>query len=306
MSSIFVQISSYHDFELPRTIIDCLKKSSGKNIITFGVHIVYYEKDEIKLPDISNLKYEKHKAPDNIGVGIGRFNANELYSGEDYYLQIDSHMRFAQGWDEMFIGSYQKYLREGLNPVLSAYPGGYEYEDYVAKINSDSPVVPFTDFIQELSFENDSYTPHQRAVENLENNIFTKSISAASMFSSGEIAKIKPNKKMFFWGEEILTAIRLYTSGYDLLLPETQNLYHLYNNGLSKGFNTAANLRRNPRDDFPDKSYKKEVESKSELARIIINRVVGNQELGSVRALENYERYADIDFTKKTAKLKTY
>ena len=31
MSSIFVQIPAYHDFELFRTIKDCYEKSSGKN-----------------------------------------------------------------------------------------------------------------------------------------------------------------------------------------------------------------------------------------------------------------------------------
>jgi hypothetical protein len=204
MSSIFVQISSYHDFELSRTIIDCLKKSSGKNTITFGVHIVYYQKDEIKLPNVSNLRYEKYRAPNNIGVGIGRFNANELYLGEDYYLQIDSHMRFKQDWDSLFISSYKKYQNEGLNPVLSSYPNAYEYDGYIAKIYEENPQVFYTEFIQELSFQNGNYTPHQRAVENEEGNIFTKSISAACLFSSGEIAKIKPNKKMFFWGEEVL------------------------------------------------------------------------------------------------------
>jgi hypothetical protein len=36
MSSIFVQISAYHDHELYKTIIDCMAKSSGKNKINFG------------------------------------------------------------------------------------------------------------------------------------------------------------------------------------------------------------------------------------------------------------------------------
>ena len=128
VSSIFVQISSYHDFELSRTIIDCLKKSSGKNQINFGVHLVYYEKDEISIPNISNITFEKHKAPTNIGVGIGRFNANEMYSDEDYYLQIDSHMRFNQDWDKSLINTHMFYEKEGLNPVISAYPSSYDYE----------------------------------------------------------------------------------------------------------------------------------------------------------------------------------
>lgn len=297
MSSIFVQISSYHDFELPRTIIDCLKKSSGENTITFGVHIVYYENDEIKIPDILNIKYEKHKAPENIGVGVGRYIANSFYSGEDYYLQIDSHMRFREDWDKSFISNYLEYKKEGLNPVISAYPSSYDYENYIVKIYQKNPEVYYTDFIQGLSFHNKYFIPHQRAVSNVENNIFTKSVSAASIFSSGEMASVAPNKKMFFWGEEILTAVRLYTNGFDLLLPKIQNLYHLYTNGDT----VVSNLRRSVFSDFPELSTKKDIESKEELDRIFSKNLIGEQEFGSKRSLKQYEIYAEVDFRKKIA-----
>ena len=47
--------------------------------------------------DNVNIKYSK--APENIGVGMGRYLANQLYNGEDFYLQIDSHMTFVNNWD---------------------------------------------------------------------------------------------------------------------------------------------------------------------------------------------------------------
>lgn len=302
VSSIFVQISSYHDFELPRTIIDCLKKSSGKNQINFGVHLVYYEKDEISIPNISNITFEKHKAPTNIGVGIGRFNANEMYSDEDYYLQIDSHMRFNQGWDISLISTYLKYVGYGLNPVISSYPSSYDYEGYVVKIHNEDAEVCYTEFNKKDSFSGNSYIPHQEAIQNKRHNIFTKSISGASIFSDGSISKIKPNKKMFFWGEEIVQAIRFYTHGYDLVLPEKQNFHHLYNNG----HNAVSNLRRNAQGDFPEQSEILNKISYSELARIVTEKPIGLQELGSIRTLEQYEEYAGVDFANKKLKEKPY
>ena len=47
MTSIFVQIASYHDYELPRTIINCINNSSGLTHINIGVHNIYYEKNNV-------------------------------------------------------------------------------------------------------------------------------------------------------------------------------------------------------------------------------------------------------------------
>ena len=294
MASIFVQIPAYHDFELVRTIKDCIKKSSGKHTINFGVHLTYFEKGQIEIPSWGNLKSSIDKAPNTIGVGTGRYLANEFYNGEDYYLQIDSHMRFEESWDDVLINNYLKYVSMGTKPIISAYPGAYEYDGFETKILNTKAHVSYTDFIQELSFQG-NYVPHQRSVGNFNNNVFTRSVSAAVIFGSGEIASIKPNQKIFFWGEEILTALRLYTHGFDLMLPESQNFYHLYYDH-SKGY---KNLRRQVVEDFPEESAVLEKESQDELSSIIINKLVGDQALGSERTLEEYQSFAGIDFIAK-------
>ena len=294
MSSIFVQIPSYHDYELYRTIKDCLKKSSGKHVINFGVHICYFENNNIDVPELNNVKVSTSLAPKNIGVGIGRYLANEFYNGEDYYLQIDSHMRFGEFWDDILINNYLKYKSMGVNPAISAYPGAYEYDGFDLNILNTKSHVAYTDFIQELSFQ-DNHVPHQRAVGNFANNVFSRSVSAASIFASGEMASIKPNKNIFFWGEEILTAMRLHTHGFDIMLPEAQFFYHLYSDH-QKGY---KNLRRQVSEDFPDISSNLEKISQKELSRIISGSIVGDQELGSKRLLKDYESFAGINFIEK-------
>lgn len=294
MASIFVQIPSYHDFELIRTINDCINKSSGLHTINFGVHISYFDKIDFALPDMPNVKYEISKAPKNLGVGASRYIANSFYNGEDYYLQIDSHSRFETYWDDVLINTYKKYKSNGANPVISCYPGAYEYNESGLNILNSKAHVSYTEFIPELSF-GDTLVPHQRAVSNVEGNIFTKSVSAASIFSDGSISQIKPNKKMYFWGEEILIAVRLFTSGYDLMLPESQFIYHLYYNG-DLGY---KNLRRQAGEDFPLESKILEKASRAELNDILLNKRIDDQGLGSVRTLEEYEEYASIDFSLK-------
>lgn len=291
MSSIFIQIPSYHDYELKRTIYDAINKSSGENFLNFGVHICYYENMDLDIPKMSNVKYEISKAPDNLGVGVSRFIANSFYNGEDYYYQIDSHSRFEVNWDVNLIKNYEKNKSYGANPVLSAYPGAYEYENDTLKILNNKSHVAYTDFVPELSFVND-LIPHQRAVGNFDNNVFTKSVSAASIFSDGSIHSVKPNPNIFFWGEEILTAVRLFTRGYDLMLPESQNIYHLYYNH-DIGY---KNLRRQISIDFPEKYSILDRLSKKELEGIILNNTINEYGLGSTRTLADYEEYAKIDF----------
>ncbi len=295
MSSIFVQIPAYHDYELGRTIRDAMNKSSGENQINFGVHLSYYKNNDIDIPNFNNVKIKISKAPDNIGVGISRYLANEFYNGEDFYLQIDSHTRFEKNWDKSLIENYNFYYEMGLNPVISCYPGAYEYKDNVLNILNEKTHVSYTDFIQELSFEDNNFIPHQRAVANPQENIFTRSVSAASIFSNGNIASIKPNKDMYFWGEEILIALRLYTHGYDLLLPKEQNIYHLYYDSNIK----EKNLRRQTGEDFPKEVMNLDMRSKFKLSEIIKNKIIGPDALGSVRTLEEYEQFAGIDFTLK-------
>jgi hypothetical protein len=83
VASIFVQIATYHDYELPNTIMDLMEKSSGDNIINFGVYVCYYKEQDINLPKLNNVKYKINMAPEGIGLGYSRLMAHNFYNGED-------------------------------------------------------------------------------------------------------------------------------------------------------------------------------------------------------------------------------
>jgi hypothetical protein len=308
--SIFVQIASYHDYELPRTILNCINNSSGLTHINIGVHNIYYEKDDTTIEIIkesynSSLKNNystrsvkinniSSKAPKNIGVGIARNIANSLYDGEDYYLQIDSHMKFEKGWDLNLINDYLLYKENGCNPVITAYPASYHYDNKktIYQNNPDVTRINFSKDVDELFLKNK--IPNQEAVSFEDNGIFIKSISAASVFSEGSIASIVPNKKIFFWGEEILMAARFFTHGYDLMVPSFQNLFHLY---LDSNKDLEHNLRRSVFNDFKEESIALDNISKQEVYDIFTNNTIGEEALGNVRTLKDFEFYSGLDFS---------
>ena len=46
------------------------------------------------------------------GVCWARYQAQQLWDGEEYVLMIDSHMRFVPGWDDLMIKELAKVLEQ--------------------------------------------------------------------------------------------------------------------------------------------------------------------------------------------------
>ena len=294
MSSIFIQISSYRDPELKPTVLDAINKSSGKHKINFGLHISYLDESEIDVPDISNIKYTTSKAPQNVGVGIGRYIAHQFYNNEDFYFQCDSHSRFVENWDEIAINSILNYQSQGINkPLLTMYPANYWYKDETFSETSSDLLDPdyktIISFTQKPEDFKKLRIPSQTAVP-ANGSIFTRSISAGSLFTVGPF--MAPNKEMAFWGEEIVMAARAYTHGYDLVVPEKQYLYHLYYNHEKP----ELNRRKIFWQDFPKEYEIMNAESRKIVYKTLLEETIGEGYLGSERTLAEYGRFAGLDF----------
>ena len=294
MASIFIQIATYQDYELAETILDAIKKSSKDHTLNFGVYINYVT-DDFYAPNLPNVKYTKIKAPDGIGLGLARFEANAHYSGEDYYLQIDSHSRFRENWDTMLVDLHKEYVSEGFKPIITSRPLNYWYEE------SNGGTITFDSIdikVQTVEFpatepgHRDNIFTNLKSGVNPEGNKFSKSISGGSCFASGEFASILPNKKVQFTGEEQISAARFYTHGFDLMMLKKHFMWHLYFNK-ERGFRNFRNLTWN---DFPELCAARSIESREEIMRIIQGKVIGDQELGTKRTLEDYEDFAGIKF----------
>ena len=164
-NKIFISIASYRDSELIPTIEDCLAKAKNPRNLVFAISRQFHPDDGFDNLD----KYKKRKSfkiietnyKDSLGVCHARHHLQKLYDGEEYYLQLDSHHRFDQNWDEKL----KKCLRDLKNkghkkPIISSYLPSYEpnsrsekkaqdvWRTYIDRFMPEGPVFIFPETIQ--------------------------------------------------------------------------------------------------------------------------------------------------------------
>ncbi len=123
-SKIFVQIASYRDPQLIPTIKNMLENAKNPQNITIGIARQFHPDD--KFDDLSEFDNDERFKVINIpheeskGVCWARNLTQQQYDGEEYTLQIDSHMRFEKDWDEMLIGMIKQLQDKGhKKPLLT-------------------------------------------------------------------------------------------------------------------------------------------------------------------------------------------
>ena len=297
--SIFIQIPSYRDFELNKTVASAVTNASGRIKLSFGIHncILFDGEIDVKVdyPEWVTIHSATSIAPQNIGLQQARYIANEFYEGEAYYLQIDSHMRFVKNWDTTLIKGILNYQSMGLpKPLITQYPPSYIYEDDGGENHQyNEPFyqcgIWFGEHPQQFK---DTLLPSQQAKVLSDDCGFIKSVSGGFIFTLGQFANVKPNPKIAFWGEEPLIAARAFTHGFDLVMPFAHNVCHLYHSQ-----QTFSKVRRHHVwQDFPEVWSAMDSESKQEYKRIFSERVVGEGALGTARTLEDYEEFSGLNF----------
>ena len=127
-NKIFVQIASYRDPELLNTLRDCVAKAKNPKNLTFGICWQRDEKETLaefakdKRFRVMDVHYSESK-----GACWARYSIQQLYKGEEYTLQLDSHHRFVQDWDVKCIKSLKGLQKKGhKKPLLTAYIPSYD------------------------------------------------------------------------------------------------------------------------------------------------------------------------------------
>jgi [Skp1-protein]-hydroxyproline N-acetylglucosaminyltransferase len=230
MDTIFVSLACYRDSQVINTVIDCFNKAENPDLLTIG--ILWQRKideDECikahlmqKLPSnfytkvkIIEMNWKKARGPIYARYVI----FNELVEDEKYFLQLDSHSRFAQNWDTRYI-KLLKELPEPNNSVLSNYPLGYH----------DGRPLDIINPVNEMFYKKiKEQVPIFRSSRILtDTNKHTFFWAAGNSFSTTQVfaqVPIDPYLKNLFWGEEFLTSIRLYTHGFDIYIPRKNLIY---------------------------------------------------------------------------------
>lgn len=300
MSSIFIQIPSYRDFELNKTIASAVNNASSQNTLHFGIHQCLLFDSEIVIntnyPDWVKISFVDSIAPENIGLQKSRYIANEFYDNEDYYFQIDAHMRFVKNWDLKAIEMMNWYIDIGItNPLITAYPSSYWYlDDGVNEHHTDYYPTKIM-FVQNLEQFKTTLIPLNTAYQTDKYCAYTYGVSGGCIFTFGSFAQIKPNIKIAFWGEEPLIAARAFTHGFNLVTATEHLVSHLYTS--DQPFSKTR--RHHVWKDFPKIWDEMDVISKAEYRSIFTDKRIGDDGLGTVRTLEEYEEFAGINFKDK-------
>lgn len=302
MEKIFVQIASYRDPELVKTITDCIEKAKYPENLTFGV-CWQYGADEVGVEDflknVPNLKYEKVEHFKSRGLCWARSIIQKMWDGEEYTLQLDSHHRFAQDWDSELLDMMEKTGSE--KPIIGSYAGMYD-PDENKLLNTDPYKMVADRFTDSGTI---IFRPHSiPGYEKLDAPIPARFVSGHYFFTIGkhcEEYRYDPN--IYFAGDEISLSIRSYTLGYDLFHPHKTVVWHEY---------TRKN-RVKHWDDFNEKN-KNEGSIDSTWSEIDqagkkrLRQMLGEEDngldlgeygLGTVRSHRDYEIYSGINFREK-------
>jgi hypothetical protein len=297
---IFVQIASYRDPQLVPTLNDCISKAKYPENLVFSIAWQHSEDDiwddlsDFKGDDrfkIIDIDYRNSK-----GACWARNMLQQQYAGEEYTLQLDSHHRFVENWDEECINMIKQLQKKGHpKPLLTSYISSFDPDNDPEGRTTSPWKMDFDRFIPEgavffLPSNIDNF-------EELTEPIPARFYSAHFCFTLGVFAReVQHDPLYYFHGEEISIAARAFTWGYDLFHPHKIIAWHEYTRkGRTKQWDDDSKWVR--RNEVCHKRNRKLFEMDGEVKDIDF----GEYDFGVVRTLEDYERFAGISFKKRAA-----
>lgn len=170
------------------------------------------------------------RAEDARGPCWARYLAQLLVHDEEFYLQLDSHMRFVPAWDDQMREQLALCAQQCPKPVLCCYGRSYSRAapyDWVPP-GDVTGCVNCAGFFDGTDVLNIRYRSLRRDLEEPCHTFFW---SAHFSFSSSDVVRevpYDPQLQMLFYGEEILMTLRLFTNGWDLFAPSRGLVYHLW------------------------------------------------------------------------------
>ena len=69
---------------------------------------------------------------ESLGPAMARYYASKLWGGETFFVQTDSHLKFAVDWDEKYRNEI-KLTKNYPKSILSSYPPGFEQKHFIPK-----------------------------------------------------------------------------------------------------------------------------------------------------------------------------
>lgn len=232
--SIFISVASYRDKQLPKTVKSLIDNAKYPKDLHFGV---LDQAEKNKWADLSfvnsKITHKKMHMKDARGAGYARKICMDMYDGEDYFFQVDSHMRFAANWDVRLMTMLEQSQKLAKNEkiILSQFPAPYQLWTNGKEYFPEGDPVFWSDpswtsvvwtwrglWAGNREFMSDKTKPCQ-----------SHTILAGYVFAPGNLVKEVPyDPRISFMGEELCFAIRAYTRGWDIYAPNEMLVWHYY------------------------------------------------------------------------------
>lgn len=297
-SRIFVSVASYRDSQVEKTIQSLYQNADHPDLIDVGVLAqVHLEEDGdcyLHSPEqYPNVLQEVIDYRESKGACWARSRIlTTMRADQPFILQIDSHTRFSKQWDTRL-----KQMWYGLNDskgVLTHYPMSFdsEKEELYEQHHTQFKVVNFLDSkipsVDSLvrGFQDVSAIP-----------LKTFFIAGGFLFGPRAMVEEVPyDPYIYFNGEEITYAVRLWTHGYNLYLPAEGFVWHDYHDG---------GHRKRHWSDLPEEFARLHNLSIQRILHLLRVEPVREYEalkdlslydLGFERSLTAYEHYSGIQF----------
>ena len=269
--TIFVSIASYRDPEAPHTLHSLFSRAADPSRVVVGVCFQCDETEDADCMDLSGLEpawranvrvlrmpWKAAKGP----VWARHQIQSQLFDDEDYFLQIDSHTRFAQGWDERLIRMLSRCPSP--KPVLTTYPLPYDGTGAGSKCSQEHRTTLLCTREEDKAFGADGMLRFRARLlaSQPPAPVPTAFWAAGFSFSSGALVRevplstgidpvlclampaphaecshapdprlqvpYDPHLPFLFFGEEISIALRMWTRGWDLFAPDAHMVFHLW------------------------------------------------------------------------------
>jgi hypothetical protein len=301
---IFVELASYRDPQLTVTIEDMLQKADNPDLFNFGICWQYDDSEPInKYDNNPQFRVEKIGYQFSQGLGWARAVTNQLYGGEDLVLQLDSHHRFAKGWDTMMIEDFKQASELCDKPVLSTYLT--PFEDGQTVFNEVPCLMSQYEFSSDKLLMSRPY--HIMDYKERKKVIRARTISGHFLLAKGEFIKEVPYDPDIYFGgytEETTMSVRAFTHGYDFFSPYRQYIWHEYTrNNRPKhwedhGKKSLTYKTSGERDDFARKKTRQIFDQENNGINLSV------YGLGTKRTLREYEVFGGFDF--KNCRIQDY
>ena len=249
---ILVSIASYRDTQCSITLLDIISKAKNpENLVV----IVCQQNDISDGNCIQEKILTKSKATikqiiiphtEAMGPCWARFLIQQLWSGEEYYLQVDSHTRFVEGWDEKCINCLNKIYVQINNTSKEKINLDKKIclTNYVSTFNINTDEIEINPlrgpmYIESVDQIDGFYRYNSKYEKIMLEPKESKGWSGCFSFSSSQIiidAPYDPYTPFLFFGEEMDMFARLYTRGWKMYVPHIPICFTIFDRSYRKTF----------------------------------------------------------------------